>query len=341
METAMMATIESLSFELPAELEAREPPEARGLRRDEVRLLVTTRKGEIAHAHFFELPDFLQRGDLLVANDSATIPAALTAETGSGEVIDLHLSTHLDSGLWVVELRAEGLAAGELTLPGGASAELLEPYAGSRRLWLASLDLRDPDLAYLGRWGRPIGYAYLKQQWPLDMYQTVYARVPGSAEMPSAGRPFSKAVLARLAARGIGFVTLTLHTGVSSLEEPERPYDEPFSVPEEAANAVAEARAAGGRVIAVGTTAVRALETAARHDGRVRASKGWTDLVITPERGVRVVDGLLTGFHEPKSSHLAMLEAIAGLGLLERSYEAAIKGGYLWHEFGDVHLLLP
>jgi S-adenosylmethionine:tRNA ribosyltransferase-isomerase len=173
------------------------------------------------------------------------------------------------------------------------------------------------------------------------MYQTVYAREPGSAEMPSAGRPFSRAVLDRLGAKGVGFATLTLHTGVSSLEEHEPPYEERFVVPADTAEAVRRTKLAGGRVIAVGTTVVRALESAADEQGRMIASRGWTDLVVTPERGVRVVDGLLTGFHEPKATHLAMLEAIAGRAHLERVYSAALAEGYLWHEFGDVHLLLP
>jgi S-adenosylmethionine:tRNA ribosyltransferase-isomerase len=173
------------------------------------------------------------------------------------------------------------------------------------------------------------------------MYQTVYAGPPGSAEMPSAGRAFSPNVLERLAHRGIQFVTLTLHTGVASLEGHEKPYAEEYWVPELTARAVRSAKADGRRIIAVGTTVVRALESAAdQGDGDVIASHAWTELVITSERGVRVVDSLLTGFHEPKASHLAMLEAIAGRRHLEVAYQAALAGRYLWHEFGDLHLIL-
>jgi S-adenosylmethionine:tRNA ribosyltransferase-isomerase len=189
--------------------------------------------------------------------------------------------------------------------------------------------------------GRPITYPYVRGAWPLEMHQTIYASEPGSAEMPSAGRAFTPDVLERLAHRGIGFATLTLHAGVSSLEAHEPPYEEEYSVPPTTADAVQAARADGGRLIAVGTTVVRALESAADDNGRVLATRGWTDLVITPERGVRVVDALLTGFHEPKASHLAMLEAIAGRSHLEKAYRAALEGGYLWHEFGDLHLILP
>jgi len=198
-----------------------------------------------------------------------------------------------------------------------------------------------PVLEYLAKWGRPITYRYLSREWPLDMYQTVYARVPGSAEMPSAGRAFSQRVLDRLARRSVGFVTLTLHTGVSSLEGDEAPYAEQYSVPAEVAGAIDATRSAGGRVIAVGTTVVRALETVADGQGAVVSGSGWTDVIITAERGISVVDGLLTGLHEPRSSHLAMLEAIVGGRHLERAYKAALDGHYLWHEFGDLHLLLP
>jgi S-adenosylmethionine:tRNA ribosyltransferase-isomerase len=341
-----MMTVEpapSFSFYLPPALEAHEPPEARGLRRDQVRLLVSHyRDDRVVHARFDDLPDFLAAGDLLVANDSATLPAALTAHRPDGSSVTLHLSTRLPGGLWVVEPRQTTAAPPErLALPGGGVATLLAPYADSARLWVARLDLPAPWLEYLGHWGRPIAYPYVPGPWPLDYYQTVYAEQPGSAEMPSAGRAFSPDVLARLAQRGIGFSTLTLHTGVASLEAHERPYEEPFFVPPATADAVAAARLAGRRVVAVGTTVVRALESAADADGRLIPTRGWTDLVITPERGVRLVDGLLTGFHEPAASHLAMLSAIAGQAHLARAYRAALEAGYLWHEFGDLHLILP
>jgi S-adenosylmethionine:tRNA ribosyltransferase-isomerase len=333
---------ETFEFVLPSELEAHEPPEARGLRRDEVRLLVTERaSGRIVHARFADLPAFLRPGDLLVLNDSATLPAALAARREDGSTIALHLSTRLPAGLWVVEPRKTRIASGEiLSLPGGAAARMLVPYPGSARLWIAQLELPGPLLEYLGRPGRPISYPYVRGEWPLDMYQTVYAREPGSAEMPSAGRAFTPEVLARAAGRGIGAARLTLHTGVASPEWDEPPTEEWYRVPPETAEAAGAARRGGGRIVAVGTTVVRALESAADEHGRPIASQGWTDLVITPRRGVRVVDGLLTGFHEPRASHLALLEAVAGRDHLERAYRAALRAGYLWHEFGDLHLIL-
>ncbi|HEX6508894.1 MAG TPA: S-adenosylmethionine:tRNA ribosyltransferase-isomerase [Chloroflexota bacterium] len=338
----MLVLEDALDFTLPPELEAHEPPEARGRGRDDVRLLVTCRAtNEIVHARFADLPTFLSPGDLLVVNDSGTLPAELTALTESGESISLRLSTRLAANRWMVEPRAAGVRPGQvLALPGGGSGTLLQPYSDSRRLWIAQVELPVPFTDYLLRWGRPIRYAYVPRAWPLGMYQTVYSRELGSAEMPSAGRPFTCEMVDRLRAQGVDVATITLHTGVASPESHEPPYEEWYRVPGSTAEAVERAKVSGGRVIAVGTTVVRALESAVDAAARLRPAEGWTRLVITPERGVRVVDGLLTGFHEPRSTHLAMLEALATREHLELAYRAAIAGRYLWHEFGDLHLIL-
>jgi S-adenosylmethionine:tRNA ribosyltransferase-isomerase len=313
-----------------------------------VRLLVTHReKDGIVHATFRDLPAFLRPADLLVVNDSATLPAALPAQLPDGTTVPLHLSTRLPAELWVVEPRTPHVADGAtLRLPGGATARLLARYSGSNRLWVAHLTLDEPFLDYVHRWGRPITYSYVSEPWPLSAYQTMFATKPGSAEMPSAGRPFTPRVVERLRRRGVRLATITLHTGVASLEGDEQPYAEYHEVPAATASEVNAARRNGGRVIAVGTTVVRALESAADGSGAtgavgtLSAVREWTDLVVTPERGVRVVDGLLTGFHEPKASHLQMLAAIAGMAHLRRAYRAALQERYLWHEFGDVHLIL-
>jgi S-adenosylmethionine:tRNA ribosyltransferase-isomerase len=228
-----------------------------------------------------------------------------------------------------------------LTLAGDAEMSLVEPYHDSARLWIAELSLPQPVFSWLAVHGRPIRYAYVERRWPIGMYQNVYASEPGSAEMPSAGRPFTPEVLTRLVAKGVGVTPIVLHTGVASLEADELPYPERVRVPASTAARIDATRAAGGRVIAVGTTAVRAVETAADETGHVHPFDGWTELVVTPERGVRAVDGLLTGWHEPEASHLLMLEAVAGRPLLEASYAASLAEGYLWHEFGDLHLVLP
>jgi S-adenosylmethionine:tRNA ribosyltransferase-isomerase len=336
-------------------LEAAEPPEARGLARDAVRLMVARGGEPLVHARFLDLPRFLRDGDVLVVNESATLRAALRATREDGTRVDVHLSTPEPpvrgrgepprGSRWIVELRRGGerfhdARGGErLELDGGAGAELVAPYLSAGRLWVARLDLPEPLLSFLEAHGAPIRYSHQPRDWPLADHQTIFARVPGSAEMPSAGRPFSPRVLARLPA-GVHVAPILLHTGVSSQERGERPYPERFAVPASTAERVNAARAAGGRVIAVGTTVTRALETVAAHDGTVEPGAGWTWLTITPERGVRAVDGLITGWHEPDASHLLLLEAVAGRELVERSYAAALAAGYRWHEFGDSHMLL-
>jgi S-adenosylmethionine:tRNA ribosyltransferase-isomerase len=225
-------------------------------------------------------------------------------------------------------------------MPGQATLTLLRRQTD--RLWVARLSTGV--VPYLRRYGTPIRYGYVPREWPTAAYQTVFARgqETGSAEMPSAARPFTAELVARLVSRGVLIAPITLHTGVASPEAHEPPYAERFEVPESTAALVEHVRSTGtGRVIAVGTTAVRALETAVDAGGRVRAAQGWTEHIVTPERGVRAVDGLLTGLHEPRSSHLMMLTAIAGPSLLRAAYDAALAGHYLWHEFGDLNLLLP
>jgi S-adenosylmethionine:tRNA ribosyltransferase-isomerase len=342
MSASVHAPIERLDFTVPSRLEAHEPPEARGLTRDAVRLLVShVNDDHIFYARFCDLPTFLRPGDLVVVNVSATLPAALTARRHDDSEVALHVSTHLPAGLVVVEFRKVIPSAGEVfALPGAASVVALVPYPGSTRLWVARFDLPEPLLAYLARWGRPITYPYVQGTWPIEMYQNVYASVPGSAEMPSAGRPFTPEILDRLSLRGIFLTSIVLHTGVASLEYDEPPYEEYFEVSHETAAAVERAKKRRARVIAVGTTVVRALESAVDAAGRPIAARGWTDAVITPGHTLKVVDGLLTGFHEPKSTHLALLEAIAGRAQVERAYHAALDAGYLWHEFGDLHLIV-
>jgi S-adenosylmethionine:tRNA ribosyltransferase-isomerase len=365
-----------LDFEVPPDLEAHDPPEARGLSRDDVRLMVAYRHDRhLVHARFRDLARFLAPGDLLVINNSGTLPASVPARRGDGTQLELHLSTPLPSGqgpvdlmrvpgpepqVWVVELRrpsgADSLpfrqaTPGEtLALP-EASAEILEPYppncgpleerAQESRLWTATLQLPSALGPYLERHGHPIRYGYVTREWPVSYYQTDYAMEAGSAEMPSAGRAFTPEMITELISGGVDVAPVTLHAGVASLEEHEPPPAEFYRVPEETARRVSLARESGGRIIAVGTTVVRALETVADESGGVRAGRGWTRLVVSPERGIRVVDGLLTGWHEPRASHLLMLEAVAGRELLEASYRAALDRGYLWHEFGDLHLVLP
>jgi S-adenosylmethionine:tRNA ribosyltransferase-isomerase len=337
--------VSNLTFpELP---QAYAPAEARGRSRADVALLVATRSdGALRSARFDELPQFLQAGDLLVVNTSATVPAKLPAQLRGVELY-VHLSTRLAGSRWVVELRTADLrqlgrpALGtRLELPEGGRLTLLEPYRGSERLTEAELIVPAGMTAYLARHGEAIRYGEHRPSWPLNAYQTVFALEPGSAEMPSAGRPFSAELVTALVSRGILVAPITLHAGVSSLERDEPPYPERYEVPAQTARLVNAVHGWNGRVIAVGTTVVRALETVTTPDGTVTSGGGWTSVVITPERGLSCVDGLITGWHEPLSSHLHILEAAAGRELLERSYTKAAELGFVGHEFGDAHLVL-
>ncbi len=329
----------NIRFDLPSELSASAPPESRGIARDGVRLLVASPAG-VHHSVFSSLGSFLSPGDLLVVNTSGTLPAAVDAVRG-GRPTAVHFSTSLDDGSWIVELRApdgpllDGRAGEVVSLPGGASLTLVAPFApGSRRLWRATVSV--PVLGFLAELGRPIRYGYVPGEWPLSDYQTVFAREPGSAEMPSAARPFTSSLVTSLVTDGVLFAPLVLHTGVSSPEAGEPPQAERYRVPPTTAALVSWVRSRGGRVIAVGTTAARALESSAQ----LGTASGWTDLVLGPDRPARVVDGIVTGLHAPDASHLLLLEAVAGRELVQRAYDAAVERRYLWHEFGDVSLLL-
>jgi S-adenosylmethionine:tRNA ribosyltransferase-isomerase len=336
------------AIELPVRQEAHEPPEAHGVGRDDVAMLVARRHDlQLVHARFRELPRFLSAGDLLVVNTSATLPAALDARLGE-QGVELWLSTPAPDDTWLVELRTRGRApyprppvGARLDLPGGGQVHLLARLTGSERLAVARFELDEPLQDYLRGHGRPVRYGYVPEAWPLDAYQTVFSLEPGSAEMPSAGRPFTPELVTELVSGGVLVSPVTLHAGVSSPEQGEPPVPERFRVPPSTARLVNAVRGWNGRVIAVGTTVVRALETVAAPDGTVSEGQGWTRVVVTPDRGLRAIDGLLTGWHESESSHLALLEAAAGGELLDRSYRAALEHGYLWHEFGDLHLILP
>jgi S-adenosylmethionine:tRNA ribosyltransferase-isomerase len=378
----------AVRFRLPPELEAAAPPEARGLRRDHVRLLVVDRAdGSVSHHRFHELPRLLEPGDLLVVNDSRTLPASLLGRTAAGVAVEVRLAArdpggpgeadgpgrgpggaalpraerwaalvlgvpagHPDPALVPTDARpaAPALAAGErLEFAGGLGATVLGRHEEARPLHWLAFDAAGERLAEaLHQAGRPVRYAYVPRAWPLHHYQTLFAAGPGSAEMASAGRPFTVQTLADLRQRGVGLAIISLHAGLSTYGDPATDQvfvpAEPYLVPAATAAEVAATRAAGGRVIAVGTTVVRTLETAASGgDGAVRPGPGVSRLRISPGFRLRVVDGLLTGLHEPEASHLDLLGAFLDPAALQRAYAAALDGGYLWHEFGDVCLLLP
>jgi S-adenosylmethionine:tRNA ribosyltransferase-isomerase len=366
----MHAYAPSTRFELPEHLTATEPPEHRGLTRDGVRLLVAESVPasaqpddpasdgvRVTHSRFRELGRHLEPGDLVVVNTSQTIAGEIDGVLDGNWPVVLHVASPLADGSWVVELRTApdaarplltaqpgeviGLAAGgRLRLLGPYPEHAASPTGEGNRLWRAEVSGVEPFAGYLLRHGRPISYGYLHGHWPLSDYQTVFARHPGSAEMPSAGRPFSAELVTDLISRGIAFAPITLHTGVSSQDAGEPPQAERYEVPAATARLVNATRLGGGRVIAVGTTVTRALESAADPDGWVSPASGWTELVISPGHPARVVTGLITGLHNPDASHLLLVESVAGPRLAQRAYDAAVQAGYLWHEFGDSCLLL-
>jgi S-adenosylmethionine:tRNA ribosyltransferase-isomerase len=364
----------TVRFVLPPELEAGAPPEMRGLRRDHVRLLLLDRgTGAVQHHRFDELPLLLEPGDLVVVNDSRTLPASLLGHTASGAALEVRLAARAPTGdsgeRWAalpLGVPAGGgdpalvptdarpapppLPPGErLVFSGGLTATVLGRHAEAPPLvWLA-FDTGGERLAEaLHRAGSPVRYAYVPRPWPLHHYQTLFAAAPGSAEMASAGRPFTVQTVRALRDRGIGLATISLHAGLSTYGDPavDRRFVPPeaYRVPEATATAVDRCRAAGGRVVAVGTTVVRALETAAADGGGggggVRAGTGVTRLRIGPGHRLLAVDGLLTGLHEPEASHLDLLGAFVDPEVLGRAYTTALGAGYLWHEFGDVCLVL-
>ena len=342
-----------IAFDLPEALSATEPPEARGLARDQVRLLVAGTA--IHHASFRGLPHFLEPGDLVVVNDSSTLAAAVDATrpdraAGPDHQATIHFATELPDRTWVVEIRPAKAASGSvsdaalgehLLLPAGVVVTLLSHYPepGATRLWRADVAVEVDVRSYLERFGRPVTYSYLAGRWPIAAYQTVFARRAGSAEMPSAARPFTTELVTELVTRGVMVAPLTLHAGLSSAEAGEPPCPEPYRVPASTARLVNLTRDHGGRVVAVGTTVVRALETVVARDGRVRAGTGWTNLVLGADRPARAVDGIITGWHEPGTSHLELLEAVAGRDRITRAYAQAVAERYLWHEFGDSALI--
>jgi S-adenosylmethionine:tRNA ribosyltransferase-isomerase len=332
----------------PRELRASLPAELRGMRRDGSRLCVVDRAtGGISHTTVDRLGEHLAPGDLLVVNSSRTLPAALCVERDGAQPVQLRPGA-LRDGEWdalAVETapphRNVALEPGEiLRAPGGLRFRVLEPRADAPLLWRLSVMSGDPVRTLLSD-GEPIRYSYVPDPVPLEHYQTVYAGIPGSVETPSAGRHLTWELLGRLRGHGVGVTDIVLHCGLSSFQDHDVDLQKPlieerFEIRPAAADGINGAR----RVIAVGTSVIRSLETSADEDGTVRPMSGWTRLVITPSTRLRVVDALLTGLHEPPATHLDMLGALLDQTLLERAYDEVRERGYLWHEFGDAMLIV-
>ena len=350
----MNAISTMIQFTLPEHLACPKPTEERNIGRDEVRLLMTTGSGEIEHTSFSHLDKYLQAGDILLVNTSAMRPSALPVSLTRGRKGMVHVSNRLNSREWLIEIREiresktirwkEGEEEMLFQLPDEATVSLRKRFYKDRQLldlWVAEFATNLEPEAYLAKNAQPIQYNKLNERYPLSYYQTFFSLHPGSSEMPSAGRGFTRALVERLLKKGIVFAPVLLHTGVSSLEENESPYPEYMEISPVSAAMINTAKDQGKRIIAVGTTAVRAVESAVDKNGVIMPYRGNTDLFIDETRAMKVVDGLLTGFHEPRASHLNMIQAIAGLEHIERAYKAALDANYYWHQFGDLHLILP
>jgi S-adenosylmethionine:tRNA ribosyltransferase-isomerase len=332
---------------LPAELKAAEPPELRGIRRDHVRLLVVDRRRrKVTHTRFDHVGEYLHADDLLVVNSSRTLPAALPATRADGTLVQLRLCVRRPGEWDVLAVEPETPFANVELQPGERlristtmTAEVLGRRADISLLWRLAVSC--DGLAEIEAVGEPIRYSYLTKKISLDYYQNVYAGRAGSAEMPSAGRPFSRELMSRLRMAGVRTSEILLHTGLSSFQDDafdaeHHMYEEWFEVDADSAAAINSAP----RVVAVGTTVVRAVESAVDTRGKVHEARDWTNLAVTAETRLRAVDALITGLHEPTASHLDLLRALVDEPLLVHAYDEAVEHGYLWHEFGDSMLII-
>ncbi len=350
----MNITSNIIQFELPGHLACPKPTELRNLSRDGVRLLVTTGSGHVEHTAFSDVDKYLQNGDVLVVNTSATRASAIPITLPYNRKGMAHFSTRVNKHEWLVEIREimgdktvrwkEGGEELEFHLPDRAKIMLKRKFYEERELlhlWIAEFNTGQEHEAYLAEHAQPIKYDKLNEPYPLDFYQTFFSFQPGSSELPSAGRGFTQNLVKRLLKKGVDFAPILLHTGVSSLEESEPPYPEYMEISPASAAIINNASEEGRKVIATGTTAVRAVESAVNEAGEVLPYAGNTNLFIEDSYRMRVINSLLTGFHEPGASHLNMLQSLAGFDHIERAYYSAIENNYFWHQFGDLHLILP
>jgi S-adenosylmethionine:tRNA ribosyltransferase-isomerase len=344
------------TFTLPPELSAKEPPERRGLGRDQVQLMVIDRlTHRVEHTQFNQLGQFLRPGDLLVFNTSRTLPASLDGcAAPTGPCMEIRLAQHLPDDSWLALLLCQsgdpfacGLHSGvQLDFGQGLMGTVGDRNPNIPRLWNIRFSKSGTELLdILYRLGRPIRYEYVSAPWNLDYYQTVYAKEPGSAEMPSAGRAFTWKLLLELKRQGIETAPIVLHTSLSSYMDDELDAQHPASeeeyfISETTAEKINRTHQQGGRLIAVGTTVVRALESVADETGKVQAGHGYTRLHISADHQLKTVDGLLTGMHEPEASHLDLLTAFLPANQIQEAYEDAVQRRYLWHEFGDLNLIV-
>lgn len=338
----------AMKFELPEELNAKEPPERRGIRRDYVKMMVLDKTtGQTNHTQFYHLDRYLKKGDLLVLNASRTVPAVLKSQKEmDGTEVEIRLAHRKNESIWEALPVSGNVKKGDvIRFSSTLTATIIEQSDKTPFVLLAFNLCCSSLFNQIYRLGEPVRYEYIQEPWNLDYYQTVFATKPGSVEMPSAGRAFSWELLFRLQKKGVKIAYITLHTGLSYLLDdkwhkgPDTNFEN-YEVPKETAEMILETKRSGGKVIAVGTTVVRTLETVAREKGILQAASGWTNLYITENTKLQVCDGLITGMHEPEASHLQLLSAFVDREKLYDAYTDAIQQRYLWHEFGDMNLIL-
>ncbi len=333
-------------YDLPEEQIAQEPVTPR----HDSRLLVLNRSNEsLTHTRFWHIDEYLRPNDLLVINETRVIPARIYArkQPGGGKA-ELLLLKKQDLNTWIVLGGGKGLKVGrKLTIEGGPEAEIVRVMEGPKRL----VRFSEPIEAYLDQVGHvplpPYIHRHLDDP---ERYQTVYAREPGSAAAPTAGLHFTPGLMNKLESQGIHFARLTLHVGLDTFAPVREQYPEKHKIhtewcelDEAAADRINAVKAEGGCIIAVGTTSVRTLETAARNaraDQVVAPFTGPTELFILPGYEFKVVDALVTNFHLPKSTLLMLVSAFAGRELILETYREAIKEGYRFFSFGDAMLIL-
>ncbi|KHF39721.1 S-adenosylmethionine:tRNA ribosyltransferase-isomerase [Halalkalibacter okhensis] len=335
-------TLASYPFVIPQHLHASLPAEVRSHQREAVRLLVQNRQtGHVTHDTFAHLSNYLKKGDVLILNKSRTIPAVLYTT----DHIEVRLARKCSTDIWEVLSSDQSEIGDTLHFTNNVRATVIDKSKKTPLISIRFSIKGDEFYNFLYINGTPIHYEYLQDHWPLQAFQTVYSSVPGSIEMPSAGRALTWRMLAALQNKGIKIGFVSLHSGLSYFEDDRWPdpifQPEPFSVPVETVKLIQTAKNERSNVIAVGTTVVRALESAVDTNHNLQATAGETTLHIKSNSALQVVDGLLTGFHEPEASHLDMLSAFIDKNHLLAAYEEAIRQEYLWHEFGDVNLLLP
>ncbi|MCC5803415.1 S-adenosylmethionine:tRNA ribosyltransferase-isomerase [Rossellomorea vietnamensis] len=333
------------SFQIPSRLNATTPIELQGLERDDVKLMVLDREyAKCEHTVFKNLPDFLHEGDVLVFNNSRTLPASLKGKQGNRNVL-VRLSRKRSRNTWDALILGDVHQAGEpIDFPGGVSGHIKGPGSETP---LVQLEFNKGDselMDFIFKNGEPIRYEYISEPWPLDYYQNVYGSVPGSVEMASAGRAFTWRLLQALKEKGVGIVFILLHAGLSYYGNDRWPmpnhHPEDYRVSPEAVNEILHAKNRGKRVIAVGTTVVRALETVMTQHGQLQPAEGVTNLYISGDTSLQIVDGLITGLHEPEASHLNLLKAFMSEDKLRHAYQTALAKNYKWHEFGDMNIIL-